>query len=149
MASNPMMQMVMSALQARTAQGGGAPGGAPGGQPGMPPGMPPGGAPGGPGQASGGMEDGGQYAQQVAEMKGANPQMLLEQLKKMKQMVAVLMVQNLERLPNVAGQLSKLVPMFDRVIKEASQAQNAVQAVRDPIGMGQAQAPEQPKPQGF
>lgn len=135
MASNPLAQMVMSALQARTASGGGVPGGMPGS------------APGGPG-ASGPMEDGGQLSQQVSELKGANPQMLLDQLKKMKQMVAVLMVQNLERLPNVAGQLSKLVPMFDRVIKEAQQAGNVASAVRDPIGMGAAKPPMEGRPQG-
>lgn len=94
------------------------------------------------------MEDGGQFSQQVSELKGANPQMLLDQLKKMKQMVAVLMVQNLERLPNVAGQLSKLVPMFDRVIKEAQQAGNVASAVRDPIGMGAAKPPMEGRPQG-
>jgi hypothetical protein len=94
------------------------------------------------------MDNTDQFSQQVAEFKGANPQMLLDQLKKMKQMVAVLMVQNLERLPNVAGQLSKLVPMFDRVIKEAQQAGNVASAVRDPVGMGAAQPPMQGKPTG-
>jgi hypothetical protein len=67
--------------------------------------------------------------------------MLLQEMKSMKQKCAVLMVQNLERLPNVSGQLSKLVPMFDRVIKEISQAQNVNSAVRSPIGMGAAAPP--------
>jgi hypothetical protein len=71
--------------------------------------------------------------------------MLLQEMKAMKQKCAVLMVQNLERLPNVSGQLSKLIPMFDRVVKEISQAQNVNSAVRQPLGIGAAQPqPESP-----
>jgi hypothetical protein len=121
---NPLASMVMSALQARTAGGGGAPGQTMPGQ-------------GGPGQE----DAGAQYAQQVSELKGADPGMLLRQVQKMKQICAVLMVQNLERLPNVAGKLSKLIPAFDGVIKEIQQARNVDSAVRPPVGMGQAQAP--------
>ena len=130
-------QLIMSALQNRTANGGGQPGQT---MPGQGGGMP--GAPGG------GDDAGAQYSQQVAELKGADPGMLLREMKKMKQQCAVLMVQNLERLPNVSGQLSKLIPMFDRVIKELSQAQNVNSAVRQPIGMGAAQPPLQGAPPG-
>src|ERR1700722_8841613 len=121
-------QLIMSALQAKTAGGGG-----PQGQPGMP------------GQ---GGDSGGDYAQQVAQLKGADPGMLLQEMKSMKQKCAVLMVQNLERLPNVSGTLSKLIPMFDRVIKEISQAQNVNSAVRPPLGMGAATPPQDGAPQG-
>ena len=113
---NPLA-LLMQSLSARTAAG--SPGGNPQGSP---------------------MDDQSGYAQQVAELKGADPGLLLRELKQMKQKCAVLMVQNLERLPNVSGQLSKLVPMFDRVIKEISQAQNVNSAVR-PIAMGAAQPP--------
>lgn len=123
-ASNPIGQMIMSALQSRTSGGGGTPGQTMPGQSGQ-----------------GGDDPGAQYAQQVAELKGADPGMLLRQLKQMKQICAVLMVQNLERLPNVSGQLSKLVPQFDRVIKEVQQASNVNSAVRQPISMGAAQPP--------
>lgn len=129
---NPLVGMIMSALAARTAGGGGMPGQTMPGQGG--------GAPGMPGQEQG-PDAGAQYSQQVSELKGADPGMLLRQLKQMKQICAVLMVQNLERLPNVSGQLSKLVPMFDRVIKEIGQAQNVNSAVRPPLGMGAAQPP--------
>ena len=130
-------QLIMSALQNRTANGGGQPGQT---MPGQGGGMP--GAPGG------GDDAGAQYAQQVSELKGADPGMLLREMKKMKQQCAVLMVQNLERLPNVSGQLSKLIPLFDRVIKEISQAQNVNSAVRQPVGMGAAQPPLQGAPPG-
>jgi hypothetical protein len=119
-------QLIMSALQARTA-GGGGPGGASPGMPGMP--------------GQGGDDSGAGFAQQVASLKQADPGMLLQEIKAMKQKCAVLMVQNLERLPNVAGTLSKLIPMFDRVTKEISQAQNVNSAVRAPIQMGAAQPP--------
>jgi hypothetical protein len=132
-------QLIMSALQNRTAAGGGMPGQTmPGGMPGMP----------GGGGDPGGGDPGAQYAQQVAELKGADPGMLLREMKQMKQKCAVLMVQNLERLPNVSGQLSKLIPMFDRVVKEISQAQNVNSAVRQPVGMGAAQPPLQGAPPG-
>ena len=130
-------QLIMSALQNRTANGGGQPGQT---MPGQGGGMP--GAPGG------GDDAGAQYSQQVAELKGADPGMLLREMKKMKQQCAVLMVQNLERLPNVSGQLSKLIPLFDRVLKEISQAQNVNSAVRSPVGMGAAQPPQQGAPPG-
>ena len=121
MASAPggIGQLIMSALQSRTGTGGGPQQG---------------------GDPSGG-DPGAAYAQQVAALKGADPGMLLQEMKSMKQKCAVLMVQNLERLPNVSGQLSKLVPMFDRVIKELGQAQNVNSAVRSPLGMGAAQPP--------
>jgi hypothetical protein len=130
--NNPIAQLVMSALQSRTAGGAGAPGATMPGQ-----------APGGPGQSGGGDDAGAQYAQQVSELKGADPGMLLRQVQKMKQICAVLMVQNLERLPNVAGKLSKLIPAFDGVIKEIQQAKNVDSAVRPPISMGAAQPPQE------
>jgi hypothetical protein len=121
-------QIIMQALQARGGQPGGAPGGAPQGMPG--------------GQPSGGGDPGaGDYAQQIAQLKGADPGLLLQTIKAMKQQVAVLMVQNLERLPNVSGKLSKLIPQFDGVIKEIMQASNVNNAVQ-PIGMGAAMPPQ-------
>jgi hypothetical protein len=128
--NNPIAQLVMSALQSRTAGGGGAQGATMPGQ-----------SPGAPGQ--GGDDAGAQYSQQVSELKGADPGMLLRQVQKMKQICAVLMVQNLERLPNVAGKLSKLIPAFDGVIKEIQQAKNVDSAVRPPISMGAAQPPQE------
>ena len=126
-------QLIMSALQSRTAAGGGMPGQT---------------MPGSGGGDLGGGDPGAQYAQQVSELKGADPGMLLREMKQMKQKCAVLMVQNLERLPNVSGQLSKLIPLFDRVIKEISQAANVNSAVRPPLGMGAAQPPQSGAPAG-
>lgn len=125
----------MAALQAK--QGGGA-GATPGG------GMPP--SPG----AGGGSDIGQQYAQQVSELRGADPGGLARQLKAMKQILSIMLVQNLERLPNVSGQIAKLIPMFDRVLKEVSQAGNVNSAVGGgsrSIQMGAANPPS-PQPGG-
>jgi hypothetical protein len=132
-AANPMMQQVMAALAQRSASGTGAPG-----QSG-----PAGGDPSGGGAPGGGDDAGAAYAQQVSQLKGADPGQLLEQVKKLKQLTAVMLVQNLERLPNVSGKLSKMIPMWDGVLKEIMQAQNVNQAVRNPVQMGAAQ-PQQP-----
>lgn len=116
-----MAAQIMAALQAKSAQGG--QGGAPGGQPGQ------------------GPDAGDQYAQQVSELKGADPNGLARQVKAMKQICAVMLVQNLDRLPNVAGKISKIIPMFDGVLKEIQQASQVNSAVRGPINMGAAQPP--------
>lgn len=132
---NPIGEMVMRALMSRTGGGGGVPG-----QPG---GM---GMPGMPGQGGGapGVPGGDQFASQVSELKGADPGGLIRQLKAIKQICAIILVQNMERLPNVSGKVSKLIPMIDQVIKEAQQASSVNNAVRNPIQMGAAQ-PSQPE----
>jgi hypothetical protein len=123
---NPMMAQIMTALQQRSASGSAMPG------------M-------GAAQQSNPMGGGDEYGRQMSELKNADPGGLLRQLKAMKQICAIMLVQNLERLPNVAGQLSKMIPMFDRVIKEAQQAQTVNSAVRNPpIQMSAAQ----PSPEG-
>ena len=105
------------------------------------------------GQPGGAPSAGDAYAQQVSSLKGADPGGRLRQVNQMKQIIGVMLVQNLERLPNVAGKLSKLIPAFDAVIKEIQQAANTDAAVRTPpIAMGAAQpAPDSsagPQPMG-
>jgi hypothetical protein len=98
------------------------------------------------------------YSQQVAALKGADPGGLLKQLTAIKQIVAAMLVQNLERLPNVSGKLAKIIPSLDSVISEVQKAQNVNAAVRNPgqgagqgggmqvppIAMGAAQPPTLP-----
>lgn len=124
-APNPMAQMIMQAMM-RQQQGGGAP-------PGMPgmPGAPGGGQPQSPGDA---------YSQQVSELKGADPGGLLRQLKAIKQICAIMLVQNLERLPQLNKPLTKMLNDCGDAIKAAEEASKVNQAVR-PIGMGAAQPP--------
>jgi hypothetical protein len=127
--SNPLAQMVMSALQNRSAQA----------QPGMSgQGASMLGAMGGQGQGG----PGDDYAKQVADLKGADPSGINRQLKAIKQILAIMAVSNMERLPNVSGQLYKIIPMFDRVLKEVQQASSVDMAVRNPIQMSAAQPPQ-------
>ena len=95
------------------------------------------------GQAGGGIGmdspgAGEEYAKQVSDLKGADPGQMMAQIKRLKQICAVLAIQNMERLPNVSGQMYKIIPMFDRVLKEIQQAQSVNAAVRNPISMGAA-----------
>ncbi len=126
--ANPLASLVMTALQSQSGAAG--PGGAPGMQANP--------------MAGGQGGAGDEYSRQVAALKGADPGGLLRQLTAIKQIVAAMLVQNLERLPNVSGKLSKLIPMLDSVIGEAQKAQNVNAAVRNPqqsppIAMGAAQ----------
>ena len=115
-----MMGAVLAALQSRTQAG-----------------TPQGSAPGQQAQGAG-----DQYSQMVSSLKGADPGGLLRQVNSLKQITAAMLVQNLERLPNVSSKLAKLIPMWDAVIKEIQQAANVDGAVRNPtppIQMGAAQ----------
>ena len=123
------MSMIMTALQQRSSAGNVQPGGAPGAQS---------------NPIGGGPAD--QYAQQVAELKGADPGGLLRQVKALKQITAIMLVQNLERLPNVAGKLSKMIPLWDGVLKELQQASSVNAAVRNPSNPSQMSA-AQPGPE--
>lgn len=130
---NPLAGMVLSALQARSGAGMSQPGAGP---------MQQSGAPGGAGD---------EYSQMVSSLKGADPGGLLRQVKALKQITAVMLVQNLERLPNVASQLSKIIPMWDKVLKELQQASNVNAVVRNPPGMSppiQMGAAQPPSPEG-
>lgn len=116
---NPLAGMVLSALQSQTGTGQSLPGMG--------------------GAATTGTGD--DYSSMVASLKGADPGGLLRQVRALKQITAVMLVQNLERLPNVASQLSKIIPLWDKVIKEVQQASNVDAAVRNQIQMGAANPP--------
>lgn len=99
---------------------------------------------------AGGGNPGDEYAQMVSSLKGADPGGLLRQVKALKEITAIMLIHTLERLPNVASQLSKIIPQWDKVMKELQQASNVDSAVRNPAGgpsgsppiaMGAAQPP--------
>lgn len=73
-----------------------------------------------------------QYAQQSAELQGADPQMLVRQLNQMQKLLGVIFVQTIQRLPNVGGQVSKVMSQMTRAIKEAQQAASTAAAVHRP-----------------
>lgn len=74
----------------------------------------------------------------------SDPNQLITQLKRIQKLMAVMSVHTLNDIPALAGQLSKMVPLFDRAIKEAMQAANVNSAVRQPIQMGAANSSPQP-----
>lgn len=95
-----------------------------------------------PGGAPGSQDDPAQqYSQQVADLKGADPNGLMRQIKQIKEILAIIGVQNLNRLPNVSGKVFKVIPQLDGIMKEIQMAANVEGAVRPPIAMGAASPP--------
>lgn len=92
---------------------------------------------------------GDQLAQQSAELHGADPGMVLQQLNKIKSVMGALFIQTFQRMPNVSGHLSKSMATLDRAIKEAGNAAQTASAVRPPVGLSLAtNPPSGPGPQG-
>lgn len=83
--------------------------------------------------ATGGGEGSGdaatEYSSQVSELQGADPGMLLQQLNQIQKLLGVIFVQTIQRLPNVGGQVSKVMSAMTRAIKETQQAATTQQAV--------------------
>jgi len=119
-----------AAIQSRLAQLQGGAGGDSAGAPGSGMGMPP---------SADGSDISSQLAQQSSELHGADPDMTLKQLNKIKDALGVLFIQTFQALPAVAGHVSKTMATIDRAIKEAQNAAQTASAVRPPIGMSIAQ----------
>lgn len=120
-----------TAVQSKLAQlqGGADPsaqGGAPGGGGGMPP-------------SSDDSGVGDQLAQQSAELHGADPGLILQQLQKIRGALGVMFIQTFQSVPNVAGHVSKTLGTLDKAIKEAQNAAQTASAVRPPVGFSLAQ----------
>jgi hypothetical protein len=100
------------------------------------------GAGGGPGQT---------LSKQMADVQGADPQMILKQLESVNQVLGVLFVKTFQTLPNVANQISATMKALSRSIKEAQQAsqvgevvgqnENAPQPISFTPAMGGENAP--------
>ena len=97
-------------------------------------------APGAPGSGGGAAPDdvGSQLSQQSSELHGADPAMVMQQLRKLRTALGVMYIQTFEALPNVAGHVSKTLGTLDRAIKEAESAAQTASAVRPPIGLSLA-----------
>lgn len=135
---------LLAALQARNAMGGVPPGGAPGAVSGGPPApaMPPPGAgmpgPGGPGGGPGGPDAGSDFSSMLSDLRRADPNVHMNQVKQIKQIFAAMLVHNLEPNPAAAGKIAKIIPHMDAIIKEFERAASVSGAVRQPIQMGAA-----------
>ena len=109
------------------------------------------GAPGVAGGASGGPDVGNDFSAMLANLRGADPGMLVRQINNIKRLLAVLSVHFMEPMPQVAGEMSRLIPQLNRVTTQAERAQNVNAAVRgggarQPITMGAAQPTPQAPP---
>jgi hypothetical protein len=100
--SSPMGGMLMQALAAKTGATGG-------------------------GEGSG--DPATEYASQVSELQGADPGMLLQQLNQIQKLLGVIFVQTIQRLPNVGGQISKVMNVMTKAIKETQQAASTASAI--------------------
>jgi len=69
------------------------------------------------------------FAQQSSQLQQANPQMITEQLTKVKELLSVLFVQTATALPNVSDKISATMKALSGAIKESQQAQNVQQVM--------------------
>jgi hypothetical protein len=82
------------------------------------------------GQAQTGQDNPAQaFAQQSSQLQQANPQMITDQLTKVKELLSVLFVQTATALPNVSDKISKVIVALSGAIKEAQQGQNVQQVL--------------------
>jgi hypothetical protein len=75
---------------------------------------------------------GEQLAKQTADLQGADPGQLMKQAEQVNKVMGVMFVQNFQRLPNVANQISKAMSQWSRVIKELQQAAGVQSAISKP-----------------
>lgn len=85
------------------------------------------------------------FAQQSSELQKANPQQLVDQLTKIKELLGVMFVQTATVLPNVSDKISGTMKALSGAIKEAQQAMNVQQV----MPQGGAQPGQGTPPVGF
>jgi len=121
-AANPLAQFLQAAMLRKAMAGGGAsPMGPQGG-----PAMGPSGAP------SATTPAGQQFASQMSELQGADPGMILNQLKQIRTVFARMLPFTIERLPGVATNVASLLRPLDGAIKEAEKAQQTLSTLTPP-----------------
>jgi hypothetical protein len=81
----------------------------------------------------------------LSDLRRADPNILMRQLTRMKQIFAAMLTFYLESQPNVSGKIARVIPHIDSIINEAQKSASTAGAVRQPITMGAAQ----PTPQGM
>lgn len=106
------------------------------------------------GQAQTGQDNPAQaFAQQSSQLQQANPQMITDQLTKVKELLSVMFVQTAQALPNVSDKISKVIVALSAAIKEAQQGQNVQQVLpgqqqggTPPVGFSLASQGQQGSP---
>ena len=89
---------------------------------------------------------GQQLSQQMSELKGADPQMLVKAAEQMKAMATAIYVRTAFQVPGAARHIAQATKSLDAAIKELQQATATANTVSSPIvnnaGMNPAQNPE-------
>jgi type VI protein secretion system component VasK len=76
-----------------------------------------------------------QVGQQMSQLRGSNPQLVLQHLKQMKQVAAALIPHTAETIPGVAQHLARTLQGLDRAIEAATKALTAETIAGAPINM--------------
>lgn len=74
------------------------------------------------------------FAEQSANLQGADPTMVLRQLEEVNKVLGVLFVKTFQTLPNLANQISSTMKQLSRALKEAQQGSSVAEVVGKPEG---------------
>lgn len=99
------------------------------------------------GAPQGGPGMGSAVAQQMSQLRGADPTMTVRTIEKMEKDVAALITQNIQSVPGVSAALAGVVKALQRAKKEAQQASQTMQAMGPSIGFSPAQGMQGPDTQ--
>jgi hypothetical protein len=91
---------------------------------------------------------GQQMSQQLSELKGADPQMLVKAAEQMKAMATAIYVRTSFQVPEAARHIAQATKSLDAAIKALQQASATANTVSSPIVNNAGMSPTQPQPGG-
>jgi hypothetical protein len=91
---------------------------------------------------------GQQLSQQLSELKGADPQLLVKAAEQMKSMSLAIQVRTAFQVPNASRHFAKAIDAINAGIKELQQAAATANTVSSPIVNQAGLSPNMPQPQG-
>ena len=92
------------------------------------------------GSPQGGPGLGSAVSQQMAQLRGADPTMIVRKLEQMEKDAAALISQTIQSVPGVAASLSGIVKSIQRAKKEAQNAAQTASAMGPSINFSPAQS---------
>ena len=105
---------------------------------------------GAPGQGGGSPDAAGQQlSQQLSELKGADPQMMVKAAEQMKAMATAIYVRTSFQVPGAARHIAQATKSIDAAIKELQQASATANTVSSPIVNNAGMSPNQPQSEGM
>ena len=91
---------------------------------------------------------GQQLSQQLSELKGADPTLLVKAAEQMKAMATAIYVRTSFQVPEAARHIAQATKSLDAAIKALQQASATAQTVSSPIVNQAGMSPNQPQPGG-